>query len=142
VEVSVDVSKTALNVSSSGAEQAVRAAIETAFSLNPALLNTLFYSATLAACSAQGIPSNSCPNPPSQVLSLSTPASSPPPQRAAVGDVIVAAVASALGGAVFATAVLGVLWWRAKSSRVKVAPDPETPGLVIRQLDRSHPSAP
>ncbi len=138
VEVSVDVSKTTLMPLSSNAEQTVRAEIETAFSQNPSLVDSLFSTATAAACSAQGIPSNFCPQPPSLALSLSSAGGTPPPQRE-TGNVIVPAVAGAIGGAAFGAAAVALLWWKAKSSRSKLRPSsdtpgPNTPGLVIRQI--------
>jgi hypothetical protein len=140
VEVSVDVSKTTLTSSFSNAEQAVRAEVEAAFSQNPSLVDSLFSAATAAACSAQGIPTNLCPNPPSLALSLSNSGGTTSSQTE-TGNVLVPAVAGAIGGAVLFAAVLGFVWWKAKSSRSKQPPPPDAPGLVIRQL-AAVPSAP
>ncbi len=133
VELSVDVSRTALTPSPSSAERAVRAEIEAAFMFNPSLVDSLFSAATLAACSAQGIPSNACPNPPSQTLSLA--GSSPLKEES--GSVSIPIVAGAVGGAIFivAAAVLLALLlrWRSRPSRSKPPPPPGTSGLVIRQ---------
>jgi hypothetical protein len=139
VEVSVDVSKTTLTSSSSNAERAVRADVEAAFSQNPSLVDSLFSAATAAACSAQGIPSNLCPNPPSLTLSLSNSGGITSSQTES-GNVTVPAVAGAIGGAVFVAAVMA-LWWKAKSSRSKPPPPPDSPGLVIRHIT-AVPSAP
>jgi hypothetical protein len=137
VEVSVDVSKTALTSFSSNAEQAVRTEIETAFSQNPSFVDSLFASVTAAACSAQGIPTNMCPNSPSLALSTSGGTTS---SHTETRNDLVPVIAGAIGGVAFVAAVMAL--WKAKSSRhSKQAPSPDTPGLVIRQL-AAVPSAP
>jgi hypothetical protein len=123
VRVSVDISKTARSLASPNAEQLVRADVDSAFTRNPALIDSLFSDATLAACSAQGISVDLCPNPPSFVVSLSS--ASQPPATESGTMVVVPTVAGAVGAAVFVAGVLVVvLWWRAKSSQAKVAPAP------------------
>jgi hypothetical protein len=144
VEVSVDVSKTTLTISSSNVEQAVRGEIEAAFSQNPSLVDSLFSGATAAACSAQGIPSNLCPNPPSLVLSLSNSGKTSLSQTE-TGNVLIPAIAGAIGGAVFVAAVTALLWRRASHSKQSLPPplpvSSSPQGLVNRQV-ATNPSAP
>jgi hypothetical protein len=139
----VDVSKTTLpSTAHARAEQAVRAEVEAAFNQNPTLVDSLFFAATLAACVAQGITPNLCPNPPSFVLSLSGSGSAgTSPHQSEPGSILVPAVAGALGSLFLVSVTLGVLWWRAKSSRSEVSPPPEAPGLMIRQIGGGIPSA-
>lgn len=137
LEVSVDVSKTALTNSSSTAEQAVRAEIEAAFNQNLSSLDTLFSTAIQLSCSAQGIPPSSCPNPPSLVLSLTSSGSTTPPQQE-TGNVLVPAVVGAIVCTFFVSALLAVVWWKARSSSPTLPTPTDTPGLILRMV----PSAP
>ena len=70
VEISIDVSKTTLSIIDP--ESVIRSTIKTAFEKNFTLIDNLFLPVTLAACTAQGIPSTLCPNPPSLVIMAST----------------------------------------------------------------------
>ncbi len=133
VDVSVDVSRTALTAVAVNAEAVVRSAIEVAFVQNPSLIDALFSSVTAAACAAQGVAPNVCPNPPSAVLAMpANPAASAPWEG--IGA-LVPAIAGAVGGGVFAAAVLGVLWRRRQKKLRATAPDNAPPGVVtIRQV--------
>lgn len=133
----MDVTKSALTLFFSNAEQAVRMEVEAAFAQNPAAVDTLFSAATLAACSVQGIPPNVCPNPPSLALSLT--GSTPLPQQQETGNDLVPAVAGAIAGVAFVAILLAVgwwWWWRGAVSSPK-PPSSNVPGLVIRQAPGS-----
>jgi hypothetical protein len=132
-EVMVDVARTTLtSLPAANAEVAVRSQITAAFA-NPALIDALFSQVTLAACSAQGVPANVCPNPPSLALSVSSPAGATPAQ-AEGGSVPVPIVIGAVVGTALVVAVVAVAvaWWIRTAFPPK--PPPESPGLVIRHM--------
>jgi hypothetical protein len=147
----IECSVNAVTTTLSGAatpEAAVRARLGAALE-DPAALDSAFSAVTVAACAAQGVPANLCPNPPSLVLSLaSPPTATPQPSDGGGGGGIggVSLVVVALAGGVAAGAVLAtlfaVLWCRAKSSHAKVVPEASTTasGVTVHHVVASAPA--
>jgi hypothetical protein len=138
IEVSIDVSSTSLTTLPEFTEALVRSEIEGTFRRDRATVDVLFSAATAASCAAQGIPPQSCPNPPSAVLALVTGA----PMPAATSSIdVVSAVAGGLGGALAAAITFGYIMWR-RAARWSIHPlDTAKGAVVIRQVTVPHDAA-
>ena len=133
-EVSIDVLKTVLSITNS--ELVVRSTITTAFEKNISLIDHLFLPVTSAACTAQGIPSNLCPNPPSIVILLSTPDNSMDSQSEAVGNnsFIVGVITGTFVGVIFMLLIWLLVWYFKKVKHSKSKTSTESPALTIRHI--------
>lgn len=130
-EVELDAAHTTLTSVASNAAAAVRAALQATFS-DQAAMDTAFAAVLQTACAAQGISSQSCPNPPSLVMRLaSTPA---PPDPAPSSILVIAAVAGsvAFGLTLVVSAAVVCVWWKKGShSSATVRPEPSTVQLSV-----------
>jgi hypothetical protein len=145
VEVEVEVSRSSLAAAGADPERAVRAAVSAVFAGDASAIDALFGPATLAACAAQGITPDLCPNPPSFALTFRTPsiAATAEPAASAVVDVRVLASGGILAAAC-AVIVLAALLIRSKMARFnKVAPSDVSSELIVRHVvEAVAPAAP
>jgi hypothetical protein len=119
----------------SSSNEKVRSAVQVAFRLNSTLIDSVFSAVTLAACFAQGIAAQLCPNPPSFVLSLVVVPSegTASPSNHDPSSILVPGV---IGGLVVVLVVVAaVLVWR-KLSRDR-HPSKIRPRVTIRQPQQS-----
>ncbi len=125
IQCSVDAGKSALPGAAGDAAAAVQSHFESMMR-NATLVDSAFAAATLASCTAQGVPAHSCPNPPSLVLAAawtSGAGGAAQPGSAQDHDALLYAVSGAGIAAVALAVTFSVLYCRAKSARAKlVAP--------------------
>jgi hypothetical protein len=136
LDIEVDAARTNLVTSPANVEAAVRSAVATAI-INSTLIDTVFLPVTQAACSAQGITAQGCPNPPSLALTLSIPGTISGAKDGDPGSFLVSAIAGVVGGLIAVSLFAVALWCRAKSLRKM--PVNSSSGLTIRRV-KIHPS--
>jgi hypothetical protein len=131
-DVEVDAALTALaSAASVSVEFAVRSAVEAAFMLNSSLIDSVFLAVTLAACSAQGIAAQVCPNPPSLALTLSSRVAAASSIPEPLGTV--PAVAGAVAG-LFVVFLISAFLWRRRAKASRDGTKVPSPDLTIRSV--------
>lgn len=133
-EISIDVLKTTL--SSANSETFVRSAITTAFAMNSTLIDALFAPVTTAACIAQGISLNTCPNPPSIIVSLLNPNNSADIQSETTlnSSMIIGVIIGIVAGILFTVLLLLIRWYFKNRFLKQSKKSTESPALIIRHV--------